>query len=411
MATFDHETIIVGAGAAGMNCALDLKAAGHDYLLIADYMGGRIYNNTERHMNYGAVFYFGSYRTMLSKERGILKPTVDVVPSLSAAACNRGDKQWGAVSGKTAGHFSFLIRYMRYMRNEFLPNYERFKKDCEVMEVSRALANNRFIDQLFHETADEWMDRINVRPICEDLVSMFAHACTGTPPEKLTALDYLNTVQPLTMELPSMKLVMELKRFDFDADGMTQRLSEGSGNVLLDNLVVKVEREGEGWKVTTDKGVVKTAKNLVMAMPVDVTADLLAPVEGVPDIFVRKHCVLYAYLLDDAVIKPHYAKHTVHIFDEQTPIIFIAKRGEREYEIFTEVDFEKDGRLDEYFDQYTIHSSKAWPKAMFTGPTEGTPQNVAPGLILAGDANGLGMEPAAISGVYAANKILGKTID
>ena len=76
MATFDHETIIVGAGAAGMNCALDLKEAGHDYLLIADYMGGRIFNDTSRHMNYGAVFYFGSYRTMLSKQRNILKPTI-----------------------------------------------------------------------------------------------------------------------------------------------------------------------------------------------------------------------------------------------------------------------------------------------------------------------------------------------
>jgi hypothetical protein len=30
---------------------------------------------------------------------------------------------------------------------------------------------------------------------------------------------------------------------------------------------------------------------------------------------------------------------------------------------------------------------------------------------MAGDVNGLGMEPACISGIYAANKILGKTVD
>ncbi|WP_283170984.1 NAD(P)-binding protein [Curtanaerobium respiraculi] len=92
---FDHKTIIVGAGAAGMNCALDLQKADHDYLLIADYMGGRICNDT------------------------------------------------------------------------------------------------------------------------------------------------------------SMQLVMSLIRFDFDADGMTERLSQASGNVLLGNLVTKVEKAGEGWKVTT----------------------------------------------------------------------------------------------------------------------------------------------------------------
>ena len=66
MTTFDHETIIVGAGAAGMNCALDLQKANHDYLLIADYMGGRILNDTGRHMNYGAVFYLDRKSTRLN---------------------------------------------------------------------------------------------------------------------------------------------------------------------------------------------------------------------------------------------------------------------------------------------------------------------------------------------------------
>lgn len=249
---FDHKTIIVGAGAAGMNCALDLQKADHDYLLIADYMGGRICNDTSMHMNYGAVFYFGSYRTMLSKERGIIKPTIDVVPSLTAAACNPDDEhQWVALSSKTASDLSSLWRFENFMINEFLPHYERYKKNCEIMEVRAALAKDPFIDQLFHETAAEMIDRLNIKPIADDLVSMFAHACTGAPPAQLSALDYLNTVQPLSMKLPSMQLVMSLTRFDFDADGMTERLSRASGNVLLGNLVTKVEKAGEGWKVTT----------------------------------------------------------------------------------------------------------------------------------------------------------------
>ena len=411
MATFDHETIIVGAGAAGMNCALDLQKAEHDYLLIADYMGGRIFNDTSKHMNYGAVFYFGSYRTMLSKERNILKPTSDVVPSLTAAACNPDDvHQWAALSAKTASDLPSLWRFEKFMTTEFLPHYERFKKNCEIMEVRDALAADPFIDRLFHETAAEMIERLNIKPIADDLVSMFAHACTGTPPEKLMALDYLNTVQPLSMELPSMKLVMSLTRFDFDADEMTERLSEGSGNVLLDNLVTKVEQIDGGWKVTTDKGVAKTAKNLVMACPADVTQRLLEPVANVPAFETRKPCVLYAYLLK-GTIREHYAHHDVHIFNEKTPIIFIAKREPGVYEIFTEVDFEQDNRMDKYFSEYEIIGKKHWPQAMFTGPTEALPQNLAPGLIMAGDHNGLGMEPAAISGIYAANKVLGKTVD
>lgn len=411
MATFDHETIIVGAGAAGMNCALDLKEAGHDYLLIADYMGGRIFNDTSKHMNYGAVFYFGSYRTMLSKQRGILKPTTDVVPNLAAAACNPDDDhQWSALSAKTASDLPSLWRFEKFMTQEFLPHYERFKKNCEVMEVRAALAADPFIDQLFHETAAEMIERLDIKPIADDLVSMFAHACTGTPPAELMALDYLNTVQPLSMELPSMKLVMSLTRFDFDADEMTQRLSQGSGNVLLGTLVTKVEQVEVGWRVTTDKGEAFTAKNLVMATPADVTQRLLQPVAAVPNFKTRKPCVLYSYLLK-GTIREHYARHDVHIFNEKTPIIFIAKREPGTYEIFTEVDFEQDDRMSKYFSDYEIIGKKHWPQAMFTGPTEALPQNLAPGLIMAGDHNGLGMEPAAISGIYAANKVLGRTVD
>ena len=411
MATFDHETIIVGAGAAGMNCALDLKEAGHDYLLIADYMGGRIFNDTSKHMNYGAVFYFGSYRTMLSAQRGILKPTTDVVPSLTAAACNPDDtRQWSALSAKTASDLPSLWRFEKFMTQEFLPHYEKFKKNCEIMEVRTALAADPFIDQLFHETAAQMIERLDIKPIADDLVSMFAHACTGTPPAELMALDYLNTVQPLSMELPSMKLVMSLTRFDFDADEMTERLSAGSGDVLLGTKVTKVEQVEGGWKVTTDTKKTFTAKNLVMATPADVTQRLLQPVASVPDFKTRKPCVLYAYLLK-GTIREHYAHHDVHIFNEKTPIIFIAKREPGTYEIFTEVDFEKDGRMDKYFSDYEIIGKKHWPQAMFTGPTEALPQNLAPGLIMAGDHNGLGMEPAAISGIYAANKVLGRTVD
>ena len=68
------------------------------------------------------MFYFGSYRTMLSKQRSILKPTTDVVPSLTAAACNPDDiHQWSALSAKTAADLPSLWRFEKFMTQEFLP--------------------------------------------------------------------------------------------------------------------------------------------------------------------------------------------------------------------------------------------------------------------------------------------------
>ena len=68
-------------------------------------------------------------------------------------------------------------------------------------------------------------------------------------------------------------------------------------------------------------------------------------------------------------------------------------------------------RFDAYFDEWEVIGKKHWPEALYTQAHEAVPQNLAPGLIMAGDVNGLGMEPACISGIYAANKILGKTVD
>lgn len=82
-----------------------------------------------------------------------------------------------------------------------------------------------------------------------------------------------------------------------------------------------------------------------------------------------------------------------------------------DYEIFTEVDFEEGNKFDEYFEEWEVIGKKHWEYALYTAAHEALPQNLAPGLIMAGDVNGLGMEPAAISGIYAANKIIGKTID
>lgn len=82
-----------------------------------------------------------------------------------------------------------------------------------------------------------------------------------------------------------------------------------------------------------------------------------------------------------------------------------------DYEIFTEVDFEEGNKFDDYFEEWEVIGKKYWEYALYTAAHEALPQNLAPGLIMAGDVNGLGMEPAAISGIYAANKILGKTVD
>lgn len=405
----DFETIVVGAGAAGMNCCLELQKADREYLLISPNIGGRICNDEERHMNYGAVFYFGTYKYMLAS--GLLIPGADVLPSLNAGCCHHDDgKQYTPVSPTTIADAPSLLKYMKWMREEFIPRYTKFKDNCTVMEVTAALEQDPLIKELYTESAEHMIERMGFGPICHDLISMFAHACTGTKIKDLTALDYLNTVQPLTMQIPPLKLLFDLKRFDFDSEGVKRRLASGSGDVLIDEIDNVEAVEGGGWQVHTAGGKTFTCDNLVMAAPATDTKRLLEGVPGVPELDIRGASQLTGYLVRGKE-KTKYAEKLVHLFDDTIPIIYIASRGGGEYEIFTEIDFEEGNRFDEYFDSWEIIGKKYWKYALYTQAHEALPQNLAPGLIMAGDVNGLGMEPAAISGIYAANKILGKTID
>ncbi len=405
-----YETIVLGAGCAGMNCCLELQKENREYLLISPNIGGRICNDEERHMNYGAVFYFGTYKYMLAS--GLLQGTVDVLPKLSMGQCHHDNgKSYEPVSATTVADAPSLFSYMKWMRDTFIPRYAAFKDNCCTMEASAALEKDPMIKELYTESAEHFIERMKFVPICNDLISMFAHACTGTKIADLTALDYLNTVQPLTMKIvgvPPLNLLFDLKRFDFDSEGVKARLAQGSGEVLIGEAA-SVAKRGEGWAVRVGADAY-TCENLVMATPAHITAELLAEGTDLPRLDIRKASQLTGYLIKGKA-KPGYAEHTVHLFDDTIPIIYIAKRLDGDYEIFTEIDFEEGDKFDEYFEQWEVVGKKYWEYALYTAAHEALPQNLAPGLIMAGDVNGLGMEPAAISGIYAANKILGKTVD
>ena len=405
-----YETIVLGAGAAGMNCCLELQKENREYLLVSPNIGGRICNDEQRHMNYGAVFYFGTYKYMLAS--GLLQGTVDVLPKLSMGQCHHDNgKSYEPVSMITMADAPSLFSYMKWMRDTFIPRYAAFKDNCCTMEVSAALERDPMIKELYTESAEHFIERMKFGPICHDLISMFAHACTGTKIAELTALDYLNTVQPLTMKIvgvPPLNLLFDLKRFDFDSEGVKARLAQGSGDVLIGEATAVAKSDG-GWTIRVGDDMC-TCDNLVMATPAHITAELLAAGTDVAPLDIRKASQLTGYLIRGKA-KPAYSGHTVHLFDDTIPIIYIAKRLDGDYEIFTEVDFEEGRKFDEYFEEWEVIGKKYWEYALYTAAHEALPQNLAPGLIMAGDVNGLGMEPAAISGIYAANKILGKTVD
>lgn len=381
-----ENTIIVGAGMAGMSCALKLKESGRPYTIVSPNIGGRVCYLTQYEMNFGAVFTMRGYK----HARKILTPDKPVLPTYLDLECHKVlGRGYGVTSSAMVGAAPEIARFMKYLTDTFKPHYEKFKQSCEIMEVREALAADSYMSSLLAMSADELIVKERFPKAADVLVSQFVHACTGSSIHDLNALDYLNC---------AMGLVDTAERFTFDSHAMLKKLEDG-GRVLLESAA-KVEKIEGGWRVTTEGGTQLEAENLVMTSPADVTRDLLAPIVG--DYEIRNASQLYAYKVRGR-IRPAYAAHKLHLFDESIPLINIGARPDGAYEVFTCEPLD----MGLFFREYEIEKRVDWPKALFTNPSIIIDQCLGDGLYRAGDHNALGMEPAAISGVFVANRILG----
>lgn len=381
-----RHSIIVGAGIAGMSCALKLQEAGYPYTLISDTIGGRICYRPEHHMNFGAVFYMKGY----THARELLTPAKAVLPSLFDLECHAElGRGYGVLSGRVIGAAPELLSFLRYLKCTFGTHYARFKVACETHEMSEALAHDPYMQELFDTSATDFIAQHHFEKAANAVVSQFVHACTGSSIGALNALDYLNC---------AMGLVDTAMRFTFDAEAMRDQLDRKPGSVV-DQRVAGVERAEAGWRVRTEAGAAYEASKLVLATPADVTQRLLEPIIGPYEI--RQASTLHAYKVSGA-IKQDYAGHRLHLFDERIPLINISARDDGAYEVFTCEPLD----MGIFFDDYEVLWRKDWGHALFTTPSIVLDQDLGDGLYRAGDHNALGLEPAAISGIFVANRII-----
>ncbi len=380
-----RQTLIIGGGVAGITCALELQRANIPYTLVSDTIGGRICYLAEYRMNFGAVFFMQSY----THAREILTPASPVLPSPFDLECHEQlGRGYGVASARVLSAAPQLARFLSYLVRDFKPRYERFKAACETDEFTEALRRNPAIAELIGQSADELIARKRFERAAQVLVSQFVYACTGSPISTLNALDYLTC---------ALGIVDGATRFTFDPASMHACLEGGSGAVQI-ATVTSVERAEGLWQVTTAAHERLCAPNLVIATPADVARSLLAPVLGPYEI--RAASELHAYKVAGH-IKPAYAGHPLHLFDQSIPLINIGKRADGAYEVFTCTPLD----LGLFFDDYTIEHRVDWPCALFTHPSIILDQDLGEGLYRIGDHNALGLEPAALSGVFAAHRI------
>lgn len=376
----DFETIVVGGGMAGMSCALRLKENGKDVAIITDELGGRVCYRKDLDSNFGAVFFMENYThsKKLLDSKGVMAPELGKLKLHSTPS-----KVFKGNSLTMIKSFPQLLKFQHFMKHEFIPEYTLYKKDCETMPVAKALAKYPKLNGYFHMKASDLIKQLGIDSICDNFVSKFAYACTGSRIDELNALDFLNVTQGV---------IIPIYDFSFDGDAFTKKLD---GNVIIDK-VVSVEKTDGLWKTNGADGRSWTCKNLVIATTGLVTQKLI----GIEKI--RQPTRLISTLLEGTP-KPVLAGADAHYFSDMFDIIAVTSRPDGRYNVYSKDDID----YNEYFDNPKVVYSRDWPEALFTYGDTIQAQDWDENLWIAGDINGLGLEPAAISGIYAANRILG----
>jgi len=376
------ETLILGGGSAGMSCALRLKEAGHDFTLLTDVLGGRICYSEQEQVNFGAYFVMANYNNAkkLVTKRTWINP-------FSVTFHNSETDIFNTISWRSVKRLPQLLKFYLAMRT-FIRHYDVYKQNCQVMPQREAMAHDPYILDLFNKPAADFIRDHGFEDAAYDYISKFSYACTGVDMENISALDMMNCC---------MGLVIPIHRFSFDRASMEQRLDK---RVHYGSVTSVAQVDGL-YVVTTEEGKEYTAENLVLATPAVVTTQLLGLKQPL-----RQTCRLYVYHIH-ATLKDKFTQKEMNVFPFVSKIIFTAIMDDGSYLVYTREEDEK--LLNLVCKSYKLISMRAWDKAMYVYGQAYVEQQYAERLWVAGDHNGLGLEPTAISGVYAANQILGKS--
>jgi hypothetical protein len=374
-----NKTVIVGGGMAGLSCGLKLLELDQDFILITDSVGGRIQYSAEAGVNFGAYFVMSSY----THAKQLLNKGSWINPTDSCFHNSPSDK-FAFFSWHTLKLLPELVRFLLALI-EFSSHYEQFKKRCLTISLKESLTADPYIAKLYSMPALTFVRERKFEKAGADYVSKFAYACTGANLEQITALDFLNV---------SMAMITPIHSIVFDPKAVSKKLES---HIILDTITAIHPQDGE-YLLTGESGQTYLADNIVVATPAIVAQTLLGLKE------IRRASQIHVFHVK-AELKPEYQKKSMNLFNYSSAIMLIVKQFDGSFLIYSR---EKEVDLKQVCRNFELLKSVSWEKAMYVQGSAYLEQEFKKNLFIAGDHNGLGLEPAAISGIFAANKIISK---
>lgn len=368
------ETIIIGAGVAGLGCARQLSKHKRDFLVITENIGGRIMTSPDGHVNYGAYFVLNNYKHIL--------PLVKKGEKLHPFFVEFHDKR---------RHFYHLVKMCRYpvqvlrllfLLRVFKSKYERFKKMCETNSQKFVIETDSGLKKLYFQSAAEFIKEKKIAEIADKFLSEGIYMCTFLPLSKVSAFDFMRLC---------LGLILPAYEFTFLRDKAVEGFKD---KIIIDS--VTAIKKGEEYEIQTESGKVYKARNVVVATPPLVAQKLI----GLSKLKTGSNSYVFHV---GGELKDKWRNGQFELFGSDSPVIFIRKQADGSYIFYSKI---SDPDLENYFIRPKIIFKKHWEPAFNITGDELLDCEQDENLYLIGDHNVIGLEDSYITGLLAANKIL-----
>jgi hypothetical protein len=369
------DTVIVGAGVAGLGCANHLAKYTNDFLLISPDIGGRILTSKDGIHNYGAFFVCSDYYNLL--------PFLSLGPRIRLR-----DFYFHDDAGNYVLYSSQFIPFVgdfikiKWILRRFRRRFRFFRRQAEFHSQKSLIEQDPWLYRLYMMDAWQLIDDLAIERGVKKYLAYGLYSTTFSPVSAMNAFSFLEFLLPL---------ITPIYMFRFEKDRLTSTFKE---NIIHDS-VTKIDKHDSLFRIHT-KNSLFFAKNLVLATEIGWSASYT-------NVSKMNMPVSTNMVHVGGKPKTEISRKRFHLFTHPSNIQAIAELEDKTYLVYYK---NSHPDLNEYFSLYNIFSEHRWDPAGRVNGHHLIESNRGDNLYLIGDYNIVGLEEAFITGIYAANQII-----
>ncbi len=373
----ETETAIIGGGISGLACARQLSDAGKPFILISDTLGGRIHYSDDG-LYFGAVVMTKDYtniRRYATKAKSMWPWTGYV---------------W---NGQKAVNSMFLLDYKRLwhfarVMKKFRESIIRLRAEADHICQKTLLQRDPHLQKLVEQTAEEFVREHGLETVNERMLNPTVNAITFCPYEKMNAFNYCIAL-----------LASGNSACFADFTQTVPMLISGYEQNIHRQKVTSLQEidDGRSYQVQTDDRTYQ-ARNVVISTPVRNTIQFCDKLPS--HVLNRTAHVIHIRGKRRAIYNPGKSL----LFKPGNDVfVFFAQTGDLDivYCPTPEPDLER------YYQSYEVLDRISWKTGIQLSIDEWRPLQVQSNLYAIGDYNICGIEDSFLTGLFAANKIIG----